>query len=368
MNFKIEDILIIIIAFVIGYVLNRILRRNLVEGVEPTPCNRELTQLCGATQGEQGKCLVCAGTNAGALQQAGCSEGDLNTWCAETKPAVKRQCVFSKQNCGLGWQSEPSGWITAVPGQQHSSSRGFQYNCKENQLGRDNLNTDYCLESDSSNKIVVNREGAGLNCLWGISNKCGGELIYIDKISKIEFDLDIEKGTCSTQDNQNEWFSLFLKPYDANTGEVIPGSVNEIDFLEVGTNMNLRGPATNFAGNDPQMTWIGENGEKLKAVDGIQKHVTTSIEPAGGSGSIDNWRITVDVCDNNKTETCTGADPKQSVVHTVRIDKKYPMMFVIDNFITNLDAFTQPQITDPFSDEGKFESNCKFTVSNLLVI
>ena len=51
MNLKVENILIIIIAFVIGYILNRIFRRNLVEGAEPVPspptmCNPDTGGLC----------------------------------------------------------------------------------------------------------------------------------------------------------------------------------------------------------------------------------------------------------------------------------------------------------------------------------
>lgn len=276
-----------------------------------------------------------------------------------TEKEEKSYCKFSKDDCKKGWMKMDDGWIATVPGQMHKErDNDFKFNCSKNQLNIINAKLDYCFESHN-NEIVLNRSGTGTNCLWGISTICGNEKIYMKDLKRIEFDVDIEKGTCSnpSSPNNKEWFSLYMKPYNLDTGEVIVNDINgvpqnEIDLLEVGTDINKDGPSTNFAGRNPQKAW-SDNGEILKAWDGIQKHVTAIIEREN-----DRYNVTVKIC-NMGSDTCNNETLVTNSISTWPNDREDPMMFIVDNWITNLDRAPGLQ---------KFESNCKFSIKNLLIV
>lgn len=54
---------------------------------DPARCTDALLKLCAAAQrASTGDCLVCAGTHASTLRQAGCSENQLDEFCAAGPP------------------------------------------------------------------------------------------------------------------------------------------------------------------------------------------------------------------------------------------------------------------------------------------
>jgi hypothetical protein len=273
----------------------------------------------------------------------------------------KSYCKFTKDKCKTGWMNMDGGvWQAIIPGQQHKSGNKdtFQFNCSSNQLNKDDASLDYCFESNNNNEIILDRSGKGTNCLWGISTICGNDKIYMKDLKRIEFDIDIKKGTCSDPSSNNkEWFSLYMKPYNVDTGEIIVNDIgnvpqNEIDLLEVGTNINLDGPSTNFAGREPQKAW-SDNGNVLKAWDGIQKHVTAIIDKQD-----DRYNVTVKICDMG-SNTCNNESIVTNSISTWPNDNEDPMMFIVDNWVTNLDRE---------SGLTKFESNCNFSIKKLLVV
>jgi exo-beta-1,3-glucanase (GH17 family) len=123
MNIDIDEILIIIIAFIIGFVVSGVLRSNLIEGVTqcspgitqcnpearplqkcpdlspcpesgccdggtppspiPNMCEGQLNASCGDVRTDEAKCNACITTNQSVLMKAECSPYDVGEYCED---------------------------------------------------------------------------------------------------------------------------------------------------------------------------------------------------------------------------------------------------------------------------------------------
>ena len=62
-------------------------------------CDTELQQLCGAAKTKGvAACGMCAGTHAGALHSAGCSNDQIDSWCSNSAAASSQGSSGSSQN------------------------------------------------------------------------------------------------------------------------------------------------------------------------------------------------------------------------------------------------------------------------------
>lgn len=342
---------------------------------------------------------------------------------ASGNAAVRDMCVFGGpggpdgQNvCGLGWQDTGEGWKRSIPGQQMYDGSKFTCNASTSggggikNIGVADMDTTYCMSSNENNEIVLDRSGTGPNCLWGISSKCGGEVVRLNEVESIEFDISIDAGKCSILETTNyEWLSVFMKQYNLDTGEIIPGTQNEADFVEAGTNISRDGVSTNFGGREPQKAW----GKKLR--EGVNQHVTVEITP--NPGNENEYKVSVSICDegqatcsNDVSQACKNEfesickndnvgdcfecmgqnagklheagcphsadyidnycnqqdiviNKTDIVTNNVKMSvdssgNEHPVMFIVDNWVTDMTR----------GGAERFSSDCKFTIKDMSVI
>lgn len=82
MKFGVDEILIVIIAFLIGWFLRTIIKSGLVEGVIPDRCFEMMNEQCISVRGLPQLCGGCMEEYAGSfLKEGDCLVKDIHEYC-----------------------------------------------------------------------------------------------------------------------------------------------------------------------------------------------------------------------------------------------------------------------------------------------